>query len=294
MISFKKVIFSCKHDTWWFHNPYSLYIIGTLSVGSICLVFTSGVDKPSNFLEIHLSDSQYESEVIEAVRQSTRGIDILISSRKLVLLLQFKNSLEAMENHTSLLESTKNQEGVTSISLVAIAEFCLITCRYHRNVPLRTIVDLHLSTAQVIEGNSIVLVILLMSYTVLYRQEQSKTSDLSLHLYISDLRNAISTWLQQPTIVKVHHSVAEVSQSIRTANKYSESSIIACPIANLASSDANSMIAGIVIICPTKLDRQILLDSGIICLPRGNTITMEVDVEETSQRSSDLRRLVEK
>jgi hypothetical protein len=293
MLSFEKVIFSCKHDTWWFHKPYSLYVTGTLSVGSICLVFTSGVDKPSNFLEIHLSDSRYESEVIEAVRQSTRGIDILISSRRLVLLLQFKNSFEAVENHKVLLESTKNQEGVTSVGLVAIAEFCHITCRYHRNVPLRTIVDLHLSTAQVIEGNSIILVILLTSYSILYRNEQSKTSDLSLHLYISDLRNAISTWLQHPTIVEVHHSVAEVSQSILTADKYSES-IIACPIANLASSDGNSMIAGIVIICPTKLDRQILLDSGVICLPRGNTITMEVNVEETSQRSSDLRRLVEK
>ena len=130
-----------------------MYIIGTLSVGSICLVFTSGADKPSKFLEIHLSDSRYESEVIEAVRQSTRGKDILISSRKLVLLLQFKNILEAVENHIVLLESTKNQEGVNSVSLVTIAEFCLITCRYHRNVPLRTIVDLHLSTAQVIEGN---------------------------------------------------------------------------------------------------------------------------------------------
>lgn len=293
MLSFEKVIFSCKHYTWWFHNPYSLYVIGTLSVGSICLVFTSGVDKPSNFLEIHLSDSQYESEVIEAVRQSTRGIDILISSRKLVLLLQFKNAFEAVENHIVLLESTKNQEGVTSLSQVDIAEFCLITCRYHRNVPLRTIVDLHLSTAQVIQGNSIILVILLTSYSVLYRHEQSKTSDLSLHLYISDLRNTISTWLQQPTIVEVHHSVAEVSHSILTADKYSES-IIACPIANLGSSDWNSMIASIVIICPTKLDRQILLDSGVICLPRGNTITMEVNVEETSQRSSDLRRLVVK
>lgn len=85
--------------------------------------------------------------------------------------------------------------------------------------------------------------------------------------------------------------MAKVSQSIIPVDKYSESSNIACPIANLASTDGNSIISGIVIICPTKLDHQILLDSGIICLPQGNTITMEFNVEEMSQRSSDLRRL---
>ena len=127
----------------------------------------------------------------------------------------------------------------------------------------------------------------------LCRHKQLKTSDLSLHLHISDLRNAVSTWLQQPTIVEVHHSVAKVSQSVVPADEYTESSDMTCPIDNWASTDRNSMIAGIVFICPTKLDRQILLDSGVIHLPRGNTITMEVNVEETSQRSSDLRRLDE-
>ena len=116
------------------------------------------MDKPSSFLEIHLTDSRYESQVVEIVRLSTRERDILISSRELVLLLEFRSSLEAVEGRDVLLKSTKNEEGVKFVSLVTIAEFCQITCRYQNIVPVRGIVELPLDVAETVEGISIILV----------------------------------------------------------------------------------------------------------------------------------------
>lgn len=152
MLSFEKVKFCRRRSPQYFCNLFKLHYTGVLIVGSFSLVFTSGVDEPSSFIEIRLSDSRCESQIIETIRQSTRGRDILISSRKHVLLLEFKNSLEAIESHEELLAMTRIQDGFGSLNLVAIADFCQVSCSYHKK---RDLLDLQLDVAQAIEGSTI-------------------------------------------------------------------------------------------------------------------------------------------
>ena len=61
------------------------------------------------------------------------------------------------------------------------------------------------------------------------------------------------------------------------ADSITESSDMLTAIANSENSSGESTIAGMVIICPTNLDRQIIAESGVISLPRGDTITVEVN-----------------
>ena len=99
-------------------------------------------------------------------------------------------------------------------------------------------------------------------------------ADLTLNLRIADLRNIVSVWLQRPTIIALHNFVAKGSQTILPVFASTESPDLCRTIANSENSYRESTTAGIVIICPTNLDCQILAESGVIHLSRGDAITV--------------------
>lgn len=106
----------------------------------------------------------------------------------------------------------------------------------------------------------------------------------------TDLRDVVSDWLQRPTIVAISHLVKDVTSSILPVNEFVESSNGFSTIANYELSHGESTTVGVIVICPTNLDCRVLVEAGVINLHRGDTIIVEGNDDDNSERSKKLER----
>ena len=106
----------------------------------------------------------------------------------------------------------------------------------------------------------------------------------------TDLRDVISDWLQRPTIVAISHLVKDVTSSILPVNEFVESSNGFSTIANYELSHGESTTVGVIVICPTNLDCRVLAEAGVINLHHGDTIIVEGNNDDNSERSKKLGR----
>lgn len=111
------------------------YAAGTYRIDGLNLILSHGEDIPSRFLEVHLTDPQYELD-ITSVMQNLKTEVSLISPRMPTILLEFKSLSDAIDGYNELKRLLTDHQSIKSISLVPISEHRQVTCQFRKHLTL--------------------------------------------------------------------------------------------------------------------------------------------------------------
>ena len=98
---------------------------------SLSATYSFGGNVTSRFLQILVSDVQSGIRIAEAVRKTYLKSDVLISFKKLAILLRYPSRTMAIDGYQLLDEMFHCDDGIRGIDLVAISGHCILECQWH-------------------------------------------------------------------------------------------------------------------------------------------------------------------